>query len=116
MGEKNELKNRYMHVRWDKTTKLNEKQHIKQHIEQHIANENSILEVMETKEISSKMKTNIIRLHEAFGMEKIFGRSDVVNILGITERPASTLLGKMHSLDLTEKITGAGKGTYRFVV
>ena len=27
-----------------------------------------------------------------------------------------TLLGKMHSLDLTEKITGAGKGRYRFIV
>ncbi len=93
-----------------------EKQHIEQHIEQHVASKNSILEVLDTKEISSKMKTNIIRLHEAFGMEKIFGRSDVVNVLGITERPASTLLGKMYSLNLTEKITGAGKGKYRFVI
>ena len=33
--------------------------------------------------------------------------SDVVEVLGITERPASTLLGKMYSLELTEKITGA---------
>ena len=27
-----------------------------------------------------------------------------------------TLLGKMHSLDSTEKITGAGKGRYRFII
>ena len=62
------------------------------------------------------MKSNILKLHEDFGMEKIFGRTDVVKVLGITERPASTLLGKMYSLELTEKITGAGKGKYRFVV
>jgi hypothetical protein len=40
---------------------------------------------------------------------------DVIEVLGITERPASTLLGKMYSLGLTEKITGAGKGKYRFI-
>ena len=77
---------------------------------------NGILNLLDTKEISSKMKSNITKLYEAFGMEKIFGRSDVIEVLGITERPASTLLGKMYSLGLTEKITGAGKGKYRFIV
>ena len=116
MGEKNELKNRYMHIRWDETTHSAGKQHIEQHIQQHIGGENSILELLDTKEVSSKMKGNILKLHEAFGMEKVFGRADVVEVLGITERPASTLLGKMYSLELTEKISGAGKGKYRFIV
>lgn len=62
------------------------------------------------------MKTNILKLHEAFGMEKVFSRSDVVEVLKITERPATTLLGKMYLNDLTEKITGAGKGKYRFTI
>ena len=66
--------------------------------------------------VSSRTKANIILLREAFGNEKIFGRGDVVEILGITEKPASTLLGKMHTLHLTERITGAGKGKYRFIV
>lgn len=116
MREKNELKNRYMHIRWDKTTHSDAKQHIEQHIEQRIEDENSLWTILDTREISSKMKGNIIKLHDAFGMEKVFGRSDVVEVLGITERPASTLLGKMYELHLTEKITGAGKGRYRFVV
>ena len=111
MGEKNELKNRYMHIKWDETTHYNEKQHIEQHIEEG----NSLLKILDKKEISSKTKGNILKLHEAFGVEKIFGRVDVVEVLGITERPASTLLGKMYSLNLTEKITGAGKGRYRFI-
>ena len=57
-----------------------------------------------------------MKLFESFGFEKIFGRRDVVGVLGITEKPATTLLGKMFSLNLTEKITGAGKGKYRFIV
>ena len=112
MGEHNELKNRYMHIRWEETTHSTSKQHI----EQHIPEQNSILNLLDTKEISSKMKSNITKLYEAFGTEKIFGRSDVIEVLGITERPASTLLGKMYSLGLTEKIIGAGKGKYRFIV
>lgn len=115
MGEKNELKNRYMHIRWDETTHSGEKQHIKQHIEQHIPDKNDILKVLEDKEISSRTKDNIVKLYEAFGIEKVFGRSDVVEVLMITEKPASTLLGRMYTLNLTEKITGAGKGRYRFI-
>ena len=88
----------------------------KQHIEQHIESEDSLLEILGQKEISSKMKDNVMKLYKAFGREKVFGRSDVVEILGITERPASTLLGKMYTLELTEKIIGAGKGKYRFIV
>ena len=42
MGEQNELKNRYMHIRWDETSHSTGKQHIQQHIQQHIADENSI--------------------------------------------------------------------------
>lgn len=112
MREHNELKNRYMHIRWEETTHSASKRHIGQHIPE----QNSILNLLDTKEISSKMKSNITKLYEAFGMEKIFGRSDVIEVLGITERPASTLLGKMYSLGLTEKITGSGKGKYRFIV
>ena len=112
LGETNELKNRYMHVRWDETTHSEDKRHI----EQHIPDENDILKVLDSNKVSSRTKDNIVKLHDAFGKEKVFGRSDVIEILGITEKPASTLLGKMHSIGITEKITGAGKGRYRFIV
>ena len=74
------------------------------------------MNILEEKSVSSKTKTNILKLYESFGPEKIFGRSDVVNVLGITEKPATTLLGTMYSLKLIGKITGAGKGKYRFTV
>ena len=39
-----------------------------------------------------------------------------MEVLGITERPATALIAKMYELGLTERITGAGKGKYRFIV
>ena len=116
MGEKNELKNRYMHIAWKETTHSDDKQHIERHIEQHIQEKNDLLSILDEQSVSPKTKTNIIKLYESFGLERIFGRSDVVEVLGITEKPATTLLGKMYSLKLTEKITGVGKGKYRFIV
>ncbi len=72
--------------------------------------------IFDEQAISPKTKTNIIKPYERLGLERIFERADVVEDLDITERPATTLLGKMYSLKLTEKITGAGKGKYRFIV
>ncbi len=42
----------------------------------------------------------------------LFGRWDIMAVLGITERPATTLIGRMHELEITERITGDGKGKY----
>ena len=120
MGENNELKNRYMHIAWKETTHSDGKQHIEQHIERHIEHhiqeKNDLLSILNEQAVSPKAKANILKLYESFGLEKIFGRTDVVEVLSITEKPATTLLGKMYSLKLTEKIIGAGKVKYRFIV
>lgn len=115
MGESHELKNRYLHIAWKESAYLDEKQPIQQPIQQHIE-ENRLLKVLEAKIVSSKAKANITRLYDRYGNEKIFGRGDVMEALGITERPATALIGKMYDLGLTERITGAGKGKYRFIV
>lgn len=104
------MRNRYLHIEWEKTAHSGEKQHIKQHIEE----KNNLSSLLNNASISAKTKNNIEKLYEAFGNEKIFGRSDVVKVLSITERPASTLLKRMHDLSLTEQITGVGKGKYKF--
>ena len=114
MGEKHELKNRYLHVKWNESAYSDEKQHIKQHIEPH-DKKNSLLQMLETKSISSRTKANIAKLYAEFGNEKIFGRREVMEVLGITERPATTLIGKMYKLEITDCITGIGKGKYRFI-
>jgi len=111
MGENHELKNRRLHIAWKDSDDPDKKQHIGQHIE-----ENNLLKILDAKATSAKTKANIIRLYKEFGKEKIFGRGDVMKVLGLTERPATALLGKAYELELTERITGTGKGKYRFIV
>ena len=118
LEESYDLKNRYLHIAWKESAYSNEEQHIKQPIKQPIEHigRNSLSEVLKTKTISSRTKANITSLYEEFGNENIFGRGDVMAVLGITERPATTLIGRMYELELTKRITGAGKGKYRFIV
>lgn len=118
MGESYELKNRYLHIAWKESAYSDEEQPIKQPIEQPIEyiGKNSLSEILETKTVSSRTKANITRLYDEFGNEKIFGRRDVMAVLGITERPATALIGRMYEFEFTERITGAGKGKYRFIV
>ena len=115
MGESYELKNRYLHIAWKESAYSDEEQPIKQPIKQPIGN-NNLLEVLEKKPISLRTKANIIKLYNKFGNEKIFGRGDVMAVLGITERPATALIGRMYELEFTERIAGAGKGKYRFII
>ncbi|WP_294519873.1 Fic family protein [uncultured Anaerovibrio sp.] len=113
LGEDNELKNRYLHIDWQKKTTHSE---TKRHIERHIEKEKDLLTLLNENKVTAKTKNNIISLHKTFGIEKIFGRSDVVSVLGLTEKPASTLIKKMVDLRLVESVRGLGKGKYRFVV
>ncbi len=116
MGENNELRNRYLHIAWPETAHSGAKQHIEQHIGQNIGQSSGLLAVLDAEKVSVRARKNIITLCEQFGDERIFGRKDVMDALKITESPASALLKKMFELHLTEKITGAGKGKYQFVV
>lgn len=112
LDENNKLRNRYLHVDCVKTAHSDEKQHMKQHIEA----ENSTLNIFTNTLLRNKTKKNIECLYLSFGKEKIFGRTDVMNVLSITESPASALLKKMRELGLIESIIGVGKGKYRFAV
>ena len=86
LGEKNELHNRTMHI--SGKFKKPSKQNIDK-IKQDIENANRTLNV------SERTKKNIQMLRDALGNDRIFGRSDVMNILGITASPASALIKKM---------------------
>ena len=64
--------------------------------------------------VKPKTKAHIGKLFAAFGYDAVFGRTDVMRILGLTASPASELLRKMLQLGLTEVVTGKGKGKYVF--
>ena len=106
LGETNELKNRYLHVRW-KT--------IKQDIhipKQDIGDEKQDIQIPD--ELGNKTKQHIKDLFERFGYESFFGRTEVMDVLGITASPASALIKKMLDMKLIFPIKGKGKGKYLF--
>lgn len=113
LGEANVLKNRYLHVDWKGETAHSTE---KQPIEQPIDTQNSLLLFLNTVKLAQKTRNNIIALYYAFGREKIFGRPDVLEVLEITERPATELLRKMLNIGVIDKVQGLGKGKYRFVL
>ncbi len=113
VGETNELKNRYLHVRWKDVKQDIQKQ------EQDIGDLKQ--DIRETKqdieipyELSSKTKQHIRDLFFEFGYDRFFGRTDVQNILGLTASPSSALLKRMLELDLIYPMKGKGKGKYLF--
>lgn len=114
LGESNELKNRYMHIRWEakkqdigdaKQDIQDQKQDI-QEIEQHIEAPDVI---------SNKTRQHIQVLFEKFGYDQFFGRTEVMSELSITASPASTLIKKMLNLGVIYPVKGKGKGKYLFV-
>lgn len=106
LGEKNELKNRYLHVRW---------RTIKQDIEngkQDIQSQKQDIQILD--ELGNKTKQHIKEIFAEFGYERFFGRTEVMEILGITASPASALIKKMLDTKLIYPMKGKGKGKYLF--
>ena len=67
-----------------------------------------------TLNVSERTKKNIQMLRDALGNDRIFGRSDVMNILGITASPASALIKNMLEYGVIKPQKGYGKGKYTF--
>lgn len=116
LGEKNELHNRTMHI--SGKFESNKKQDIgllKQDIEpekQDIGISTLYAENLEG--LSRKTINNIEKIYREFFNKEYFGRTDIVNLLGITPSPASELIKKMLDRHIICTVDGHGKGKYRF--
>lgn len=95
LGEQNELHNRDMHIigvlgKQDFVPKKQDIQIQKQDIE-----------IPDT--VKPKTKAHIEKLIAAFGHKTIFGRTEVMKVLGLTASPASELLKKLLQLGLIDE-------------
>lgn len=63
-----------------------------------------------------KTAGNIQKLREAFPEGEIFGRTEVMKVLGLKASGASELLMKMRKSGIVEAVSGQGKGKYRFIL
>ena len=57
---------------------------------------------------------HIHRLFEKFGFDEVFGRSAVMELLGLKGSGASKLLSNLVQADIIEPVSGYGKGKYKF--
>lgn len=62
----------------------------------------------------TKTASHIKKLLETFETTRIFGRSDVMRVTGLKSSRASALLNDMLQHQLIQKVSGYGKGKYKF--
>ena len=65
-------------------------------------------------DFSVKTTIHIHRLFEKFGFGEVFGRSAVMELLGLKGSGASKLLSNLVQADIIEPVSGHGKGKYKF--
>ena len=84
-----------------------------------LLNENNPLHNRTTKVnfdevFGAKTAAHVKLLFERFTYETVFGRSDVMEAIGIKATRAYSLLKELYERDIIEPVTGFGKGKYRF--
>ena len=115
LGEKNELRNRDMHISgiFSKTEKA-DIQEEKTDIQEEKADIRIKLQ-QRLPQITEKTLNNIILLWEKCGTTEIFGRSIVETVTGLKSSRASELLKLLVESEIIEPVKGYGKGKYKFI-
>lgn len=67
-----------------------------------------------SSDFSIKTTVHIHRLFDKFGFDGVFGRSEVMEFLGLKASGASKLLANLVQADIIEPVSGYGKGKYKF--
>lgn len=113
LNEKNELHNRNLHI---SGLLKEEKVYIgdsKVDIQDKKVDIESVLSE-KSSDFSVKTTVHIHRLFEKYGFNEVFGRSAVMELLGLKESGASKLLSNLVRTDIIEPVSGYGKGKYKF--
>ena len=114
LNEQNALYNRNLHIDESSKSKKVDIENSKVDIrEKKVDFERK--EYQETKHLTSKTIHHIHRLFDKFGDEAIFGRSDIVECLGLKASSASKLISKLLNARIIQPVTGHGKGKYKFL-
>lgn len=113
LNEKNELRNRDLHISGClQNTKVDIRMRKVDIEASKVDIERAISE--KTQVFSAKTILHVRRLFEKFGYDGIFGRSAVMELLELKGSGASKLLSNLRKEKIIEAVTGHGKGKYRF--
>ena len=103
-GSNNELKNRHLHINWDKKVDIDIEK-----VDIHNKKVN-----IESLKLTSTMRKNIISLFKVLSNLDYFGRSEVVKVLNMSSSGASKLISKLLDFQIIRPVFGYGKGKYCF--
>ena len=74
----------------------------------------SIQKAISSLDAKKNIKANAMRLFIQMGIDGIFGRSDIMEIVGISITAAGNLITKLKDAGLIQAVSGYGKGKYKF--
>lgn len=114
LGEENELRNRYLHIsnafaKQDIGTRKQDIEQKKQDIKQF-----PYETILKEYGLREKSVGHARALFAVYGYSEVFGRGEVMALLGLTASPASELLRKLAAAGAICPVSGMGKGRYRF--
>lgn len=75
----------------------------------------SIQKAINSLDTKKNIKANAMRLFNHMGIDGIFGRSDIMEVVGISITAAGNLISKLKDAGLIQAVSGHGKGKYKFV-
>ena len=115
LGESNPLQNRTMHISGaiTKPDIDNQKPDIDNQ-KPDIDNQKPDIQILLDSGLSKKTALNAMALYKKFGIQTVFGRTEVMDTLELSHSAASDLLKKLSAKGITESVSGLGKGKYRF--
>ena len=106
LNEQNELQNRNLNISGLLNKEKVDIQGAKVDIESVLSAKGS--------DFTVKTTVHIHRLFEKFGVDGVFGRSAVMELLELKSSGASKLLSNLVQADIIEPVSGHGKGKYKF--
>lgn len=106
LDEKNELRNRTMHI----SGYFSEKVDIET---EKVDIETKKVDIGSLK-FSKRTVHHIEILFDEYGYNRVFGRSDVMDLVGLKRSAVSKLISKLLETGIIEPVTGHGKGKYKF--
>lgn len=74
----------------------------------------SIQKAINSLDAKKNIKANAMRLFNQMGIDGIFGRSDIMEVVGISITAAGNLITKLKDSGLIQAVSGYGKGKYKF--
>lgn len=63
---------------------------------------------------SKRTMYHIEILFDEYGYNRVFGRSDMMELVGLKSSAVSNLISKLLEAGIIEPVTGHGKGKYKF--